>query len=218
MMYRHVAIEIAILAPLVGFGCVTLPSSNSSLSSDSSLIMSCSGRPEVYNEPYLGIACSFTNLTAEITTLAVETIVVRGADREFSVIPPSDLHRLATNYQARREFNNNVLFLDSLFSTSISAGTQGPASQSGGSLGSRDMGEEQPQDYRFSSAHILAGPQTIAPQASIKKAVLVGKPNMEAAPEVVIICLKEPQGECLTVRPDISHESFRLREYQADGG
>jgi hypothetical protein len=194
-------------------GCVTTGMGPLALSADKSLQISCAGRPEIYNEPYIGISCTIKNLASTPTTLKIETVKVMGDEREFVVLGVQDIQELALVYKDRRLDNNNLIFLAALLAAASqsndSAGLVMPVA-----LTAIPKLPAPASAMKYSNAHILSAGVTLEGKSEVTKDFLVSRPNKDSIPISVTICMTPPHTECVRVRPEISHDIYRLRQYE----
>ena len=180
---------------------------------DKSLGVSCISRPEIYNEPFIGITCIFRNAAESARTLKIQSVRVMGNQNDFLVLDANEIYQLALVYRDRQLHNNNLAFLGGLVALTSQPNNSIEAIFPLAAVALSNTLQET-ESYQYSANHMLSPNEESFRQGTITKNMLVSRPNSDTIPMHISICMTEPTNECLTLRPEISHDIYRLRLYE----
>jgi hypothetical protein len=123
-----------------------------------------------------------------------------------------DIQQLALVYKDRHLDNNNLVFLGALIAAS-SQSSDPPGLDKAVILGIATNGASEQPHIGYSANHMLSPDVIMSQQGLLTKDLLVSRPNKDSIPISISICLEKPSHECVTLRPEISHDIYRLRQY-----
>lgn len=189
--------------------CMTLSDSKIAATADESVEVTCTGRPEIYNEPYIGITCTFHNKSQFPQRIKTSRVDISGDNKSYPILEPLDIQQLALVYQQRNLNNNNSFFLATLI-----VGSQMHPMASNLPVRTSETISDPPL-CRYSDNHLLAFERSLPAKSSTTGDLIVAIPNRETIPEYITICLELPAAECLQISPEISHDLFRLRLFES---